>query len=111
MSATTSRADGRCFSRLRLFQDEANNIGSQLIAPPSLHQEQRVHRSAKKQLRIKGSMISLKGLSMTHVSRVWKHASFSEEMAVVVCPGRRSSDGSLLTSSRRLIVFLHDIQI
>jgi hypothetical protein len=35
-------------SRLRLFHDEASNIGSQLIAMTLLQQENRVNRSAKK---------------------------------------------------------------
>jgi len=35
-------------SRLRLFPDEASNIGSQLVAMTLLQQENRVHRSAKK---------------------------------------------------------------
>ena len=30
-------------------------------------------------------MISFTGLSLTHLSRVWNHASFSDEMAPVVC--------------------------
>jgi hypothetical protein len=35
-------------SRLRLFHDEASNIGSQLIATTLLQQKNGVHRSAKK---------------------------------------------------------------
>jgi hypothetical protein len=35
-------------SRLRLFRDEASNIGSELIAMTPLQQQNRVHRSAKK---------------------------------------------------------------
>jgi|HubBroStandDraft_6_1064221.scaffolds.fasta_scaffold2872887_2 hypothetical protein len=51
-----------------------------------LQQEDRVHRSDKKTVAHQGKDYSLSGLSMTHVSRVWNHASFSEEMEPVVRP-------------------------
>jgi len=35
-------------SRLRLFHEEAGNIGSQLVAMTRLQQQNRVHRSTKK---------------------------------------------------------------
>jgi hypothetical protein len=46
-----------------------------MIAMTLLHQENRVDRSAKKQLRIRGRMTSLKEISLTHLSRVYNHAS------------------------------------
>jgi hypothetical protein len=44
----------------------------------------------KKQLRIRGKMTSLRGVSMTHLSRVWTHASFSEQIVPVICPSPES---------------------
>jgi len=55
-----------------------------------VQQENRVHGSAKKQLHIRGTMTSLRGVSMAHRSRVWTHASFSEQILSVSCPARES---------------------
>jgi hypothetical protein len=58
----------------------------------------------KKQLRIRGKMTSLRGVSMTHLSRVWTHASFSEQIVPVICPSRGSRCGSSLTSPSSLFL-------
>src|SRR6266404_1366097 len=58
----------------------------------------------------RGRITSLRGVSMTHLSRVWTHASLSEEVAPVICPSRGSPCGCLLTlpSSRRSIASLFE---
>src|SRR6516165_5454022 len=96
------------FSVLRLCHPGTSNIGSDLIAMTPLQQEKRVHRSAKKAVPYQGKNDLARGPSVTHLSRVWNHASFSEEMGPVVCPSRGSPDGSLLASasSRRPIASL-----
>jgi hypothetical protein len=58
-------------SRPRFFHKEAGNIGSQLITMTLLRNRTACTAPPKKQLRIKGKMVSLSGLSMTHLSRAW----------------------------------------
>jgi hypothetical protein len=62
----------------------------------------------KKQLRIRGKMTSLRGRVYDHLSRVWTHASFSEQIVPVICPSPESRCGSSFTSpsSWRSIVSL-----
>jgi len=84
----------------RLFNEEASDIGSNLIAMALLQQQNRVVRSAeKKQARIIGRISSLSGVVATYSSRVLSHASFSDKIAVVACFEPRSPAGGLLTLS------------
>jgi hypothetical protein len=59
-----------------------------------LQQQNRVQRSAKKQLRINGRMTSFMGPSLTHLSAVWNQASCSDEMGPPVCRGQGSPGGA-----------------
>jgi hypothetical protein len=88
----------RWVSRLRLFHDEAGNIGSQLIAMTLLQQEDCVHRSAEKAAPHQGKDALAQRVSVTHLLSAWNKASFSEQIGPVACPSCGCAGKSLPAS-------------
>ena len=73
-------------------------------------QKNRMHRSGKKQLRIRGRITSLKGVSGTHLSRVCNHASFSERMEGVVWLRWRSPRRSIFAALSSNFLIAHSLR-
>jgi hypothetical protein len=87
----------RWVSRPGLFQDEAGNIGSQLIAITLSQQQDCVHRSAEKAApHHRKDTLAHRGVGDAFIERV--KPSFSEQIEPVACPSCRSP-GEILPAS------------